>query len=166
MQLNLGCGIRRQEGYVNIDLDKGSKADIVTSVVELPFFDDCSIDEITAYHLIEHLSRSEFDKAILEWYRILKHTGKIVLECPDFEALCKEFLKADKVNRWYSYKETWNALITHFYGKQTSPLQVHKNGFTKERLRDLLAKCGFTEIMFVEPEYKFCPCLRVEATKP
>ena len=166
LKLNLGCGVKTQEGYVNIDLDKGSKADIVSSVVELPFFNDCSIEEITAYHLIEHLSRSEFDRAILEWYRILESGGKITLECPDFEALCKEFLEADNVNRWYSYRGTWNSLIAHFYGKQTSPLQVHKNAFTKDRLSDLLAKSGFINITFVKPEYEYCPCIRVEATKP
>jgi predicted SAM-dependent methyltransferase len=165
-RLNLGCGIKHEKGYINIDLDRRSGAEIVASVVSLPFFSDGSVDAIVAYHLIEHLSRAEFDQAIAEWYRILKHKGTIVLECPDFEELCKEFLRTDKVNRWYSYQETWHPLIAHFYGKQTSNLQLHKNGFTKDRLEDLLGKNGYVQIKFLKPEYKYCPSIRVKAVKP
>ena len=165
-KINLGCGIKTEKDYINIDLDRGSKADIISSVVDLPFFADCTVKEIIAYHLIEHLSRQEFDQALLEWYRILEHGAKLVLECPDFYALCVEFIKANKVNRWYSYKETWHPLIAHFYGKQTSPLQLHKNGFTQERLKDILTKNGFIHIKFLTPQYKYCPSIRVEAQKP
>lgn len=133
--------------------------------MKLPFLGDCSVDKIVAYHLIEHLSRVEFDQAIIEWYRVLKHRGTIVLECPDFEGLCREFLAADKVGRWYSYRGTWHSLMAHFYGKQTSELQLHKNGFTKDRLKDLLEKNGFSRVKFIKPEYKYCPSIRVKAVK-
>lgn len=165
--MNLGCGHNRREGYINIDISRKTGADIVASVVDMPFFDECSVEEILAIQLIEHLSVKECDKALEEWFRILKHDGKIIIECPDFEALCKEFLESDKVNRWYSYKGTWHPLIKHFYGSQRGEAQFHKNGFTKERIQDLLTMHGFTQIKFIEDfEYKYCPCIRVEARKP
>lgn len=167
MKLNLGCGQVKRKGYINIDIDKKSGADIISSVVNMPFFDDLSVDELLCIHLIEHLSIKESEEALQEWFRILKHGGKIIIECPDFEALCKEFLDTDKVNRWYSYKTTWHSLIKHFYGNQRSLGQFHKSGYTKDRLKDLLTVYGFRQIKFLENiEYKFSPCIRVEAYKP
>ena len=132
----------------------------------MPFFDDCSIDEILCNHLIEHLSFQECDVALLEWYRVLKVGGTITIESPDFEALCKEFLAADNVNRWYSYKGSWHSLIKHFYGNQRSPGQFHRSGYTKERITDLLTIAGFRDISFLEEvEYKYSPCFRVVADK-
>lgn len=166
MKLNLGCGQTKKRGYINIDIDKKSGADIVSSVVDMPFFDECSVEEILSIHLIEHLSIKEVEDAFQEWFRILQHGGKITIESPDFEVLCKEFLAADKVNRWYSYKGTWHSLIKHFFGNQRSIGQFHKSGYTKERLEDLLTMYGFRQIKFLENvEYKFSPCIRVEACK-
>lgn len=166
MKLNIGCGQAKKKGYINIDIDRKSGAELIYSVVDMPFFDDCSVDEILCIHLIEHLSLKEAEDAFQEWFRILKHGAKITIESPDFEALCKEFLAADKVNRWYSYKGTWHSLIKHFYGNQRSSGQYHKSGYTKERLEDLLTMYGFKQIKFLEKaEYKFSPCIRVEARK-
>lgn len=167
MKLNLGCGQTKKSGYINIDIDKKSGADIISSVVDMPFFDDSSVEEILSIHLIEHLSIKECEEALQEWFRILKPGGKIIIECPDFEALCKEFLVADTVNRWYSYKGTWHPLIKHFYGNQRSPGQFHRSGYTKERIKDLLTMYGFREVKFLDEfEYQFCPSIRVEAYKP
>lgn len=165
MKLNLGCGIKREEGYMNVDLDRSSGADIITNVSNLGFIGDSSVEEIKAYHLIEHLTEREFLDALLEWFRVLHPGGKIVLECPDLEELCREWLKASETERWYSYNGTWHSLIKHFYGNQRTPLQLHKNGFTKERLQDLLTMYGFVDIWFLEPEYQYCPCIKVEALK-
>lgn len=165
MKLNLGCGQKKKRGYTNIDIERKA-GDLVHSVVRLPFFDDCSVDEILCIHLIEHLSFKEAEDAFQEWFRILKHGAKITIESPDFEVLCREFLYTDKVSRWYSYKRTWHPLIKHFYGNQRSIGQFHKSGYTKERLEDLLTMYGFRQIKFLkDAEYKFSPCIRVEARK-
>jgi len=166
LKLNLGCGVKRLEGYINVDLDLSVNPDIISSAVDLKIFNECSIEEIFASHLIEHLSYSEFDTAIHEWYRVLKHGGIIILECPDFEALCKEFLKVSEEEKWVSYRKTWNSLIKHFYGKQTTPYHFHKNGFTRNRLKSILASVGFRDVEFLEPDYKYCPCIKVKAVKP
>jgi predicted SAM-dependent methyltransferase len=166
VKLNLGCGQVKKKGYLNVDINRKSAADIVSSVVKMPFFDDCSVEEILCNHLLEHLSIAESEEALQEWFRILKHGGKIIIESPDLQALCKEFLNADKVNRWYSYKGTWHPLIKHFYGNQRTPGQFHKSGYTQERIKDLLTMTGFRQITFLEQtEYKYSPCFRVKAHK-
>lgn len=165
MKLNLGCGIRKDPDYTNIDLDPDSGAEIIANVSNLGFLGSNTVEEIMAYHLIEHLTDREFLDALTEWTRVLKHGGRIVLECPDFTELCREWLQADRVGRWHSYKGTWHSLIRHFYGNQRTPLQVHKAGFDKEKLTEVLTMQGFTGINFLEPEYLYCPSLRVEAFK-
>lgn len=165
VKLNLGCGIKREDDYFNIDLDQASAPDIIANVGNLGFLGDNSVEEIKAYHLIEHLTEREFLDALVEWFRILKIGGTIIIECPDFTELCKLWIEADKVNRWHSYQGTWHGLIRHFYGNQRTPLQIHKNGFSRERLLDLLTMHGFVDAQFTDPEYQYCPCIRVEAVK-
>ena len=166
MRLNFGCGIKKIEGYINVDIDPTVKPDVLSDTVDMAIFSECTVDEIYASHLIEHLSYIEFDKAIRSWRRILKHGGIIVLECPDFEGVCKEFLKADEEGKWVSYRKTWHSIIEHFYGNQKTLYQYHKNGFTRNRLKSILTSVGFRDIQFLEPAYKYCPCIKVKATKP
>jgi len=167
VKLNLGCGQTKREGYINIDIDRKAGPELLSSVVDMPFFDECSIDEIVCIHLIEHLSLKECDDAFQEWFRILKHGAQITIECPDFEELCRQFVNADKVDRWYSYQGTWHSLIKHFFGNQRTVGQFHKSGYTKERLEDLLTMFGFRRIIFLEEmEYKYSPSIRVQAYKP
>lgn len=166
MRLNLGCGVKRLESYINVDIDPSVHPEILLSAIDLKIFNDCTVDEIFGSHLIDHLSYSEFDCAIREWHRVLKHGGYLVLECPDFEALCKEFLRVSEQEKWVSYQKTWHSLIKHFYGKQSTPYQYHKNGFTKDRLTSILMSVGFGDMEFLEPDYKFCPCIKIKAVKP
>ena len=51
-RLNLGCGIIYKPGYINIDI-YGSVEDVTSNANDLPFISN-SVDEIEAYHLIEH----------------------------------------------------------------------------------------------------------------
>lgn len=54
MKLNLGCGDKKHEGYVNVDLcgDPDVRCDL--SVFPRPFDDD-SADEVFSEHFLEHV---------------------------------------------------------------------------------------------------------------
>ena len=58
VKLDIGCGKNKKEGFIGIDIDPHSNADIISSALKLPF-DDESIDEIHSSHLVEHFSLEE-----------------------------------------------------------------------------------------------------------
>jgi len=156
MKLHLGCGDRHLEGYTNIDIVPGPDVDIVSSAHELKNVDDNSVDEILAEHLLEHLTFYEANRALAEWYRVLKPGGKLFIECPDLYGLCKAFVKANEYQRFQSNQGSW-ALIQHIYGNQIGRSQeeklsqVHKSGYTIHRLHEMLAGTGFPFIQHEAP---------------
>jgi len=155
LRLHLGCGKVRLEGFVNIDHRATSATDLECDILQLPF-DDNTVTRIETYHVIEHLGRHEAVRAVREWHRVLKSGGVLVMECPDFDATCREYLEG-RVDR-----------IDNIFGLQRFEGDSHRFGYNFERLRLLLAECGFQSIVQQPPtdyhkEQELC--LRVEATK-
>lgn len=92
--LDLGCGGQklhpkmvgvdiRRNGQVGVggNWDRPAVADMEADVLALPLKDH-SVDGILAKHLLEHVIDPV--KAILEWKRVLKLGGKLVILCPDY----------------------------------------------------------------------------------
>jgi len=77
MRLNLGCGFRKIEGYVNIDARKEVKPDKVLDVTKGLPYDDDSVDEVRAYDFLEHIPIGKTVFVISEIWRVLKPEGKL-----------------------------------------------------------------------------------------
>jgi len=71
MKLNLGCGRSPMEGWVNVDSVALEGVDVVADLEEgkLPFEDE-SVDEIHASHVLEHIKNSL--GLMQELYRVAK----------------------------------------------------------------------------------------------
>lgn len=134
MKLNLGCGTDYQEGYINVDMYADSKVDAKFDISKIPY-DDNTVDEIKAFHVIEHFDFHEGMSALKEWCRVLKPGGRLYLETPDFMASCKDFVNGD-----IAYQ---NHLYGHFFATPWIPGQTHKFLFTEYQLRVQLGWCGF-----------------------
>jgi len=46
-----------------------------------------------AIHVIEHFWQWKVVSVLIEWVRVLKPAGKMILECPNLTSACKEFLR-------------------------------------------------------------------------
>jgi hypothetical protein len=82
-KLNLGCGVNLMEGYLNID--KFGKPDLVHDLNVFPWpFDDDSVEEVNAKHVLEHLGETIEQRfgIIKELYRICKNGAMIHIEVP------------------------------------------------------------------------------------
>jgi hypothetical protein len=56
MKLNLGCGFRRLDGYLNVDISEACHPDRVVDLESLPWpFEESSASEIALFHVLEHL---------------------------------------------------------------------------------------------------------------
>ncbi len=82
-KLNLGSGEDYKEGFVNVDWQPLTKADVEHNLNVFPYpFEDNSFDYIEAFHVLEHLDRPF--NVMKELHRILKPGGKLVVKVPHF----------------------------------------------------------------------------------
>lgn len=96
MKLNLGCGDKILPGYVNVDVAParaGQKPDVICDLHRLEPFEDSSVDEILAVHVVEHFWRWEVVGVLREWLRVLKPGAPMILECPNLLSACEQFLR-------------------------------------------------------------------------
>jgi len=78
-RLNMGCGLKKIEGFVNADISPNVKPDQIVDFNKFPWpFADNEFDHIVAKDILEHLgdTSADFIKAIKEMYRI-SHNGAI-----------------------------------------------------------------------------------------
>lgn len=82
MKLNIGSGYKRYDGFLNVDDDPLVEPDFIVNLEEgkLPF-DDNSVEEIKAHHILEHIGDG-FISLIQDIYRVCKHGAIIDIIAP------------------------------------------------------------------------------------
>ena len=84
-KLNIGCGLDKRPGYVNIDYSDNLNPDLVWDLEQTPWpFQDNSVDEIVACHVLEHLGQTSrvFLAIIKEIYRVCEDKAVIHIRVP------------------------------------------------------------------------------------
>lgn len=89
MKLNLGCGLNKKEGYINVDIDEKVNPDIVADVRITPWvwvkLNSC--DRIEMNNLAEHLA--PFIKVIRECWYALENKGILWIKVPFLKTILK-----------------------------------------------------------------------------
>src|ERR1051325_5322912 len=81
--LNLGCGRRRVEGAVNIDVTEETRPDVVHDLNVRPWpFPDDSFDEGLAHDVVEHLGETIATRE--EVPRVCRHGARVLMTVPHF----------------------------------------------------------------------------------
>jgi SAM-dependent methyltransferase len=134
LKINLGCGDKKLEGYVNIDKAASVKPDLVFDLddarVRLPF-EDSSVDEIYTEHTLEHIKN--FQELIQEMLRVSKIDAIWIIDVPwhsswgqandPTHVRCFTHHSFD-----YYYKAMcWSHEIDNSSGKQLWPLKRYIN---------------------------------------
>lgn len=140
-RLNLGCGGHYIEGdWINIDLDTSRKLDRVADVRCLPY-DDNSVDEIYAGHVLEHFAACHAVGILREWRRVLKEGCKLTVVVPDIYVMAKKL-----VNKDISLGEfSWGCL--GYDGEDASSLDKHECLYDKDKLHQFMKEAGFNNIL-------------------
>lgn len=136
IKLHLGCGSKKMNGWVNVDLLQNSQADIIDDVTQLSKIDDDSVSEIYACHVLEHVPREKLKSTLNVWNSKLISGGKIKIAVPDFESVCKVYLKNKSIEE----------VIGLVSGGREGPLDEHKIIFDFSYLRKFLLEAGFENI--------------------
>jgi glycosyltransferase involved in cell wall biosynthesis len=153
LKLHLACGHDYDESYINVDLyaPDDAKCDVRFDVMKLPY-EDNSIDEIKAFHIIEHFHFFEIQEVLKEWHRVLKPGGRLYLETPDFLETCRSFVEGNPA----MHIEDWRVLLYgHFFAHAWVPGQTHKFLFTESQMRTNLGWAGFKQVNRLPPASKY-----------
>ena len=128
VRLNLGSGGNSIPGFIDIDRDLGSE------VFPLAY-DDESVDEILASHILEHFSHRDTQKVLLNWIDKLKPGGRIRISVPDFEKLVNLYQAGNPVD-----------LQGYIMGGHKDQNDLHGCLFDKEALHEIMSVCGLERI--------------------
>lgn len=137
MKLHLGCGKRHIPGYVHIDAVDYPHVDHVSTIDNLPFIRDNSIDVIYSCHVLEHFKRREVARVLGEWCRVLKPGGLLRTSVPDFSSICEIYQKYSDIE----------LVLGAIFGRQDYLYNIHYNVFDFASLSRELSSAGFERIL-------------------
>lgn len=165
IKLNLGAGGIEYPGYLSVDL-YDPRAHIQMDITKLDF-EDGTVEEILASHVFEHLNPYKSIDILKDWLRVLKPGGKLIMEMPDIEQLCKRFVTASTGERYGILNAIYGSVNTTDSGDPSEITSPHLFGWWPQSMYDHLWNSGYTDIVFMSeqiphPESNF----RVEARKP
>ena len=124
VRLDLGAGEVSPPGYLPLGRAHG------TEIYPLPY-DDASVDEIRASHVLEHFPHTALAEVVAEWVRVLKPGGVLRVAVPDFAKVATGYLEgaAQPTEGWVM-------------GGQTDDDDFHRSIFDESRLKRLLSDAG------------------------
>ncbi len=131
IKLDIGCGKKKKEGFIGIDCIAFPGVDHVLNVADERWpFDDNSVDEVYASHIIEHLTARERVAFVNELYRVLKPGAKCTLIAPHW-ASCRAY--GDPTHQWPAISEWWFYYLDKKWRAEEAPatdVEWNPSGFS------------------------------------
>ncbi len=146
IKIHLGCGFRRLDGFVHVDVRAEYEPDKIGTAQKLPFEDDTA-ELIYWSHGLEHIHKNEVPRVVSELRRVLRPGGTLRLSMPDFDTLVTLYLDGVSLTRLgcinggqdnehdvhfavYDFEHLACMLHGDFYDIRTwAPHQVHPTDF-------------------------------------
>lgn len=152
IKLDLGAQDVSPEGYKPLGRHHG------TEIYPLEY-DDGSVDEIRASHVLEHFATAEVPQVVKHWAGKLKPGGVMKIAVPDFEWIAKSYIAGDDA-----------PIEGYTLGGQTDADDFHRALFDRATLIDLFRDAGLTDIREWPSDCEDCSrlpvSLNLQATKP
>ena len=95
-KIHLGCGHHKLKGWVNIDLDRTCKPDVIADLgQDLPIKSQ-SVDYIHSEDFVDQLALEKAYRFFRECHRVLKKGGVMRILTPDLRQLAKRYVDGDQ----------------------------------------------------------------------
>lgn len=141
IKLNLGCGHHKLSGFTNIDGNPKYNATI-EDITVLNSIHASSVDFIYASHCLQCFApRKLVPIALMNWYRILKRGGSIIIEVPTLVPLMTMYINNEIATE---------TLIQGIYGVDIDGIR-QTTCFDFKYLNKLLTAAGFKNIKQIDP---------------
>lgn len=93
VKINFGCGEGRLSGWINVDLERSCRPDVVANLArDLPFASG-SVDFIHSEDFISQLDLDQGGHFLRECRRLLKPGGVMRLLTPDLQKFARQYLE-------------------------------------------------------------------------
>ena len=139
MKLHIG-GKEKKEGWSILNIQKNNNIDFVGDISDLSQFEDNSIDEIYASHVVEHVNQKNIKKTLSGIHRVLTTNGKFYISVPDMDVLCRIFISKEAPTKVKFH------VMRMMFGGQIDEFDFHYFGWNLEFLKDYLSSAGFKKI--------------------
>jgi trans-aconitate methyltransferase len=136
MKLHLGCGNKKIDGYINIDIRVDVNPDLIDDISKLNEVKNNSVDVIYACHVLEHFGRHEYMDVLKRWYEVLNDGGILRISVPNFE----------EVSKYYEETKDLSKLLGFLYGGQNYKQNFHYCAWDFNSLHSSLKSLGFKEV--------------------
>jgi SAM-dependent methyltransferase len=156
--LHVGCGPQNKSGLkgfdsvewreIRFDIDPSVRPDIEGTLTDMHAVATGSVDAVYSSHNIEHVFPHEVHTVLLEFHRVLKEDGIVVLTCPDLRSVCQAVVNDKLLETLYESPMGPIAPLDILYGHRDSVAEgkiymAHKTGFTYSALGSAFFKAGF-----------------------
>ena len=139
MKLHIG-GEEKKEGWKILNIQQKPDVDFIGDITDLGQFEDNSIEEIYASHVVEHVAQKKVETTLKGIHRVLKESGKFYVSVPDMDILCKIYLdpKAPPKVKFHTMRM--------MFGGQVDDFDFHYFGWNFQFMNEFLLKAGFKKI--------------------
>lgn len=125
LKIDLGCGTRKQAGFIGVDKIKFEGVDHVFDIGwESWPFPDGSVEEAYTSHFVEHLTPVERIHFCNELHRVLVPKGKCTLIVPHWGS-CRAY--GDPTHQWPPVTEFWFYYLSRAWRATEAPHTDIKN---------------------------------------
>jgi predicted SAM-dependent methyltransferase len=142
MRLHIG-GEEIKEGWKILNIQKKPGVDFIGDITDLSQFDDESVEEIYASHVLEHVGLAKIATTFNGLQRILKKEGKLYISVPNLDIIAKIFVLLPEGQDKYN-------VMAMIYGGQTDSHDFHYIGYWPNLLFSILTKAKFRRYEKVE----------------
>lgn len=143
LKLNIGSGATEIPGYTNIDRKNGQEAAPLS-------YENESVDEIRASHILEHFSHTNTLHVLKEWARVLKIGGVMKIAVPDFDKIVDAYKIGDDL-----------PIEGYLMGGHEDDNDRHYAIFNRQKLFDMMTSVGFENIHEWKSEVNDCASLSI-----
>lgn len=96
VKIHFGCGYHKIVGWINVDLDRSCKPDVIADLRQNLPFKSGSIDYIHSEDFIDQLELEKALRFFKECHRILKEKGAMRVLTPNLYQFAKRYVEGDK----------------------------------------------------------------------
>jgi hypothetical protein len=152
MKLNIGCGTKKLDGWINIDCVPEFNPDLLHDICHPLPYSDLSIDEILAEDILEHFNKYERFIVFYDWARVLKEGGIVTLSVPNMHKILSRYFH-------FRLKFNYDSFFNRIFGE---PLRnsktyighfgIHKWGYTEKTLKEFIENFGLKAVKVIKNE--------------